>query len=177
MEGATPDGILYRAEYTKEMIDRALGAENPMTSCRRAMRTDTVRFWRESPAAGRMWRLILRRSPQAQIAVVKLKGAKEYLREFFVPDGVPAHPGKRHYDGGIVPRQSRQCAEYAAGDLSHAWKQHRSYGKRLGPLSSYLNFICTRRRRSVVVAGGNQANSRHHFQGGSRRIWHMRMSR
>ena len=39
-----------------------------------------------------------------------------------------------------------------------------SHGKN-GPLSSYLNFICTRRRRSIVVAGGNEANSRHHFQG------------
>lgn len=34
-----------------------------------------------------------------------------------------------------------------------------------GPLSTFLNYVCTRRRRSIVTAAGNEANARHHFQG------------
>ena len=34
-----------------------------------------------------------------------------------------------------------------------------------GFLPSYLNYMCGRRKRVVVVAAGNEANARHHFQG------------
>ena len=96
---------------------------------------------------------------------MKLKGAKEYLREFFfVPDGVPAYQendimmGVSYLDNlaNVLNMPLVICLALGNSIGSH--------GKN-GPLSSYLNFICTRRRRSVVVAGGNEANSRHHFQG------------
>ena len=38
-----------------------------------------------------------------------------------------------------------------------------------GPLPNFLNYISTRRRRSIVTATGNEANTRHHFQGALRR--------
>ena len=46
-----------------------------------------------------------------------------------------------------------------------------------GPLSNFLNYISTRRRRSIVTATGNEANTRHHFRGRSAVRWNMRMWR
>ena len=83
-EGETPEGILYGAEYTKEMIDRALTAENPyeVVPSRDENGHGTflagVACGGEDAAAD-----FIGAAPQAQIAVVKLKEAKPYLREFF----------------------------------------------------------------------------------------------
>ncbi len=165
-EGETPEGILYGAEYTKEMIDRALTAENPyeVVPSRDENGHGTflagVACGGEDAAAD-----FIGAAPQAQIAVVKLKEAKPYLREFFfVPDGVPAYQendimmGVSYLDNlaNVLNMPLVICIALGNSIGSH--------GKN-GPLSSYLNFICTRRRRSIVVAGGNEANSRHHFQG------------
>lgn len=166
MEGATPDGILYGAEYTKEMIDRALAAENPYDVVPSRDENGHGTFLAGVACGGEdVAADFIGAAPQAQIAVVKLKGAKEYLREFFfVPDGVPAYQendimmGVSYLDNlaNVLNMPLVICLALGNSIGSH--------GKN-GPLSSYLNFICTRRRRSIVVAGGNEANSRHHFQG------------
>ncbi len=166
MEGATPDGILYGTEYTKEMIDRALAAENPYDVVPSRDENGHGTFLAGVACGGEdVAADFIGAAPQAQIAVVKLKGAKEYLREFFfVPDGVPAYQendimmGVSYLDNlaNVLNMPLVICLALGNSIGSH--------GKN-GPLSSYLNFICTRRRRSVVVAGGNEANSRHHFQG------------
>lgn len=165
-EGAPPEGILYGAEYTKEMIDRALTAENPydVVPSRDENGHGTflagVACGGEDAAAD-----FIGAAPQAQIAVVKLKEAKQYLREFFfVPEGVPAYQendimmGVSYLDNlaNVLNMPLVICIALGNSIGSH--------GKN-GPLSGYLNFICTRRRRAVVVAGGNEANARHHFQG------------
>lgn len=165
-EGETPEGILYGSEYTKEVIDRALASENPydIVPSRDENGHGTflagVACGNEDAEAD-----FIGAAPQAQIAVVKLKEAKQYLREFFfVPEGVPAYQendimmGVAYLDylANVLNMPLVICIALGNSIGSH--------GKN-GPLSGYLNFICTRRRRSIVVAGGNEANSRHHFQG------------
>ena len=165
-EGETPEGILYGSEYTKEVIDRALASENPydIVPSRDENGHGTflagVACGNEDVEAD-----FIGAAPQAQIAVVKLKEAKQYLREFFfVPEGVPAYQendimmGVAYLDylANVLNMPLVICIALGNSIGSH--------GKN-GPLSGYLNFICTRRRRSIVVAGGNEANSRHHFQG------------
>lgn len=165
-DGETPEGILYGSEYTKEVIDRALASENPydIVPSRDENGHGTflagVACGNEDAEAD-----FIGAAPQAQIAVVKLKEAKQYLREFFfVPEGVPAYQendimmGVAYLDylANVLNMPLVICIALGNSIGSH--------GKN-GPLSGYLNFICTRRRRSIVVAGGNEANSRHHFQG------------
>lgn len=165
-DGETPEGILYGSEYTKEVIDRALTSENPydIVPSRDENGHGTflagVACGNEDAEAD-----FIGAAPQAQIAVVKLKEAKQYLREFFfVPEGVPAYQendimmGVAYLDylANVLNMPLVICIALGNSIGSH--------GKN-GPLSGYLNFICTRRRRSIVVAGGNEANSRHHFQG------------
>lgn len=165
--GNTPEGLLYGTEYTREMIDEALRSDTPR---------EIVPSYDEighgtavaSVAAGSQISGGLRftgAAPDADIVVVKLRQIKPYLREFYmIPEGVPA---------------------YAESDLITAIKYLESYavslvrplvicigmGTNMGDheghsiLSGYLNTIATRRSRAVVLCGGNEGNSAHHYVG------------
>ncbi len=165
--GEPPAGILYGTEYTKEIIDIALQSENPM---------GIVPSYDElghgtalaSVAAGSVLGSGLRflgAAPEANIVMVKLRQAKPHLREFYlIPEDVPA---------------------YAEGDLIVALKYLESYaislarplvvcfglGTNLGDheghstLADYMNRIATKRSRAIMVCGGNEGNSAHHYMG------------
>ncbi len=165
-EGPTPAGILYGVEYTKEEINRAISAENPYEVVPSRDTNGHGTFLAGVACGGEdIIGDFIGAAPNAQIAVVKLKEAKQYLREFFfVPEGVPAYQendimmGVAYLDNlaNVLDMPLVICIALGSSIGSH--------GKN-GPLTAYLNFICTRRRRSIVAAGGNEANSRHHFQG------------
>ncbi len=104
-------------------------------------------------------------APDAQIAVVKLKEAKQYLKDFFfVRDGVPAYQENDimlavAYLDGVANSLNLPlviCIGVGSANGSRAGNSN---------LSTYLNSICGRRKRSVVVATGNEAGMRHHFLG------------
>ena len=105
----------------------------------------------------------------AGIAVVKLKEAKRYLREFFfIPEGVPAFQETDlmmavSYLNGVANVLNMPLVICLA--LGNSMGGHGTDG----PLPNFLNYISTRRRRSIVTATGNEANTRHHFQGALRR--------
>lgn len=161
-----PAGILYGAEYTKEDIDRALAQENPYNTVPSRDVHGHGTFLAGVACGGEdAANDFIGAVPNAQIAVVKLKEAKQYLRDFFfVPQGVPAYQ-----ENDIMMAVS--YLDHLANELNlplvicvALGNSIGSHGKN-GPLSSYLNQICAKRRRSVVVAAGNEANARHHFQG------------
>lgn len=165
--GPTPAGLLYGTEYRKDLIDAALDSENPR---------EIVPSYDEighgtaiaSVAAGSAVSAGLRftgAAPEADIAVVKLRQAKSYLRDFYqIPEDVPA---------------------YSESDLITAVKYLESFaislirplvicvglGTNMGDheghsiLASYLNEIATMRSRAVVLCGGNEGNSAHHYVG------------
>lgn len=165
-DGTPPAGILYGAEYTREKINEALTSENPYEIVPSKDENGHGTFL-AGVACGseNTANDFIGAVPNAQIAVVKLKEAKQYLREFFfVPEGVTVYQetdimmGIAYLDtlANILNMPLVICLALGNSMGSH--------GKN-GPLASYLNYICTRRRRSVVTATGNEANSRHHFQG------------
>lgn len=165
-DGIPPEGILYGAEYTDEEINRALAADNPYDIVPSRDEDGHGTFLAGVACGGEDAANDFNGAvPNAKIAVVKLKGAKQYLREFFfVPEGVAAYQESdimmavAYLDAlaNILDMPLVVCVALGNSIGSH--------GKD-GPLSDFLNFICTRRRRSVVTAAGNEANSRHHFQG------------
>lgn len=165
-EGTPPPGILYGAQYTREDINRALNSENPYDIVPQRDENGHGTFLAGVACGGEdIPNNFIGAAPESQIAVVKLKGAKQYLREFFfVPDGVEAFQetdimmGVTYLTGLADTLNMPLVICLALGNSIG------SHGKD-GPLSSYLNYICTRRKRSVVTAAGNEANSRHHFQG------------
>ena len=166
-DGLVPEGLLYGTEYRQDVIDAALSRENPRAI---VPSYDEIGHGTAmaSVAAGSPISAGLRftgAAPEADIAVVKLRQIKPYLREFYMlPEGVPA---------------------YAETDIIAAVKYLESFaislvrplviciglGTNMGDheghsiLSGYLNTIATRRSRAVVLCGGNEGDSAHHYVG------------
>lgn len=167
--GRPPEGILYGTEYTKAEIDRALGSENPLEI---VPSTDTRGHGTAlaSVAAGGILEnglLFQGAAPEADIVMVKLRQAKPHLKEYY--------------------QVSQETPAYAEGDLLVGLKYLESYarslikplviciglGSSLGDheghsvLADYLNKIATKRSRIVIVGGGEEGNSAHHYVGSS----------
>ena len=165
-DGTPPDGIIYGAEYRREQINEALQSEDPYELVPHRDENGHGTFLAGVACGSEdIANDFIGAVPQSQIAVVKLKQAKPYLRDFFfIPEGVEAFSeadimmGVSYLDG-LANRLGLPLVICLAVGNSMG-----SHG-RDGSLATYLNYICTRRRRSVVTAAGNEANARHHFQG------------
>lgn len=165
--GEPPAGILYGTEYRREVIDLALQSENPR---------DIVPSYDEighgtalaSVAAGSSLRNgigFLGAAPEADIVMVKLRQAKPHLREFYqVAEDVPA------YAEGDILVALRYLESYAI-TLSRPLVICFGLGTNMGDheghsiMAGYLNQIATRRSRAVIVCGGNEGSSAHHYEG------------
>ena len=165
--GQTPEGLLYGTEYNREMINAALLSDNPR---------EIVPSYDEnghgtalaSVAAGSAIRgglIFTGAAPEADIAVVKLRQAKDYLREFYlIPEGVPA------YSESDIITAVKYLESYAISlvrplviciGLGTNMGDHEGHSV----LAGYLNTIATRRSRAIVLGGGDEGNSAHHYVG------------
>ena len=107
-DGTAPEGFLFGTEYTREDINRALVSENPRTvvPIERDTRHGSIMLGvaagsRESNRTGRGLNAGNRSAspsgytgaaPDAELAVVKLKECKPYLRDYYLlPQDVPAY--------------------------------------------------------------------------------------
>lgn len=164
-DGEPPEGFLYGTEYTRADIDRALQADVPETV---VPSTDTNGHGTQiaSAAAGSIINqgLTFRgAAPQADIAVVKVKGAKQYLRDYYlINDDAVAYQ-----ENDIM--EAVKYLERMAIALSRPVVIVLGIGTNLGshngtsPLASYLNIVAGRRSRAVIVCGGNEGDKEHHY--------------
>lgn len=164
-DGEPPEGFLYGTEYTRADIDRALQADVPETV---VPSTDTDGHGTQiaSAAAGSIINqgLTFRgAAPQADIAVVKVKGAKQYLRDYYlINDDAVAFQ-----ENDIM--EAVKYLERMAIALSRPVVIVLGIGTNLGshngtsPLASYLNIVAGRRSRAVIVCGGNEGDKEHHY--------------
>ena len=165
--GATPDRLLYGTEYKKELIDAALLSDNPrqiVPSYDENGHGSAIASVAAGSAVSGGLRF-LGAAPEADIAVVKLRQAKPYLREFYmVPDGVVA------YSESDIITAIKYLESYAIS-LVRPLVICIGIGSNMGDheghsiLAGYLNTIATRRSRAVVLCGGNEGNSSHHYVG------------
>ena len=163
--GTPPEGYEYGSLYTREDINVALQAADPYS---------VVPSYDEnghgtalaSVAAGsvvdggRSYRGV---APEADIVVVKLREAKQNLRDFYLlPEGVPAY-AETDIMLGI------KFAESFAVTFQRPVVICVGLGTNLGnhkigsSLAQYLNQLSQIRNRGVVVCGGNEGNAAHHF--------------
>lgn len=164
--GTMPDGIGYGSVYSREDINRALASEDPLSV---VPSTDELGHGTKtaSIAAGSLdetsgW---IGAAPLSDIAMVKLKPAKSYLKEYFAvkPDAVAYQEndimlGVR-YLNDLALREKKPlvlCLALGTNMGGHSGTS---------PLSGFLNIIGSRPGRSVVLAGGNEADQGHHFFG------------
>ncbi len=162
--GTPPEGFLYGTEYSQEDINRAIRGEISLAT------TDEIGHGSAmaSVAAGSSignGLAFLGAAPNAQIVVVKLKQAKQYLRDYYIiPEGVPA------YAEGDIMNAVNYCNRLQIlyqRPIVICIGLGTSYGNHTGdlPLSTYLDKIASFRNRSVVVCAGNEGNAAHHYFG------------
>lgn len=168
-EGRPPEGIYYGTEYTREMIDRALASDDPygIVPSRDENGHGSALA---SVAAGSVLDSGLKftgAAPRADIAVVKLRQAKQHLKEFYlVPEAVEAYAES---DILVAVRYLESYAIAVSRSLIICFGLGTNMGDHEGhsPLCGYLDQIAVRRSRVVVTAGGNEGNSAHHYVGSS----------
>lgn len=167
--GQPPTGILYGTEYRREQINAALQSENPRQI---VPSEDEIGHGTAlaSVAAGSALRGglgFLGAAPQADIVMVKLRQAKPHLREFYLVDEeVPAYAES---DIMVALKYLESFAISVSRPLIICMGIGTNMGDHEGhsTLAAYLNQIATRRSRAVIVCGGNEGNSAHHYMGTS----------
>lgn len=165
--GNPPEGFYYGTEYTHEMIEEAIRSEQPY---------DTVPSRDEnghgtkmaSVAAGSILtdtRDFRGAAPDASIVVVKLKPAKQSLKDFYV---IPSE-AVCYSEGDILTALKYVQGFYRVFDrpLVICLGLGTTMGDHAGNsvFSYYLNQVARRRNIGLVVCGGNEGNTAGHFLG------------
>ncbi|MCD7726232.1 MAG: S8 family peptidase [Clostridiales bacterium] len=176
--GSPPEGFDYGTEYSREEINRALRAENPLEIVP-TRDVDGHGTAMASAAAGSVldMGLTLRgAAPRADIAVVKLKEAKRYLRDYYlIAEGAAAY---QENDIMEAVKYLEQMAIVFQRPVVIVLGLGTNLGNHAGesPLGSYLNSVASKRSRAIVVCGGNEGDKRHHFENTAPRQVEIRVS-
>lgn len=104
-------------------------------------------------------------APLAELAVVKLKQAKEYLRRYYLlPEGVPAYS---EADIMLGVKYLIELARRRGQPLVLFLGLGTSSGSHTGtlPLCRYLDALSFRLNLCLIVSAGNEGNARHHYRG------------
>lgn len=162
--GTPPEGFLYGTEYTREEINRALRGEITLETMDEIGHGSAMASVAAGSSLGNGLEF-LGAAPGADIVMIKLKQAKQYLRDYYlIPNNVPA------YAEGDIMNAVNYCNRLALlyrRPIVICIGLGTSYGNHTGdlPLPTYLDKIASFRNRSVVVCAGNEGQSAHHYFG------------
>lgn len=163
-DGVLPEGLDYGSEYTEEMINEALRSENPLEIVP-SMDTEGHGTFIASVAAGNadLGHRFIGAAPEATLAVVKLKPAKKYLKDFYVirEDATCFQENDimlaMKYLNGLARKRNMPLVLCVALGTNLGGHNGTSL------LSNLLDAYSSSLNRSVVVSAGNEAVHRHHF--------------
>lgn len=165
-EGEPPEGMFYGTEYGEEEINEALQSENPLTVVPSRDENSHGTFLASLAAGGvNEENQFLGAAPDSQIAMVKLKPAKQYLKDFYlIRTDAPCYQENDIMLGITYLNQLADrlnlplviCIALGSNMGSHTANS---------PLASLLDIYGNIANRAVVIGGGNEANQRHHFLG------------
>lgn len=166
LTGEPGEDAPYGRVFTREDINRALAAENPLeivpsedTNGHGTMLAAVAagNFVPEENFSGA--------APEAELIVIKVKPAKKYLRDFYL---IPADAEVFEEDDIMLAVSfAMKCARRLGLPLSLCIGLGTSQGAHVGesPLSQYVDYAAGFSQVSVSVAAGNEGAARHHFQG------------
>lgn len=165
--GMPPEGFLYGSEYRNEVINQALDSQKPETVVPSKDENGHGTFIASVAAGSEMpEENFSGAAPYAQIAMVKLKEAKENLREFyFIPEDAIAYQENDIMAGIAYLDRLAKSRNLPLVLCISVGSNAGSHGSGINPLMGVLTGVALRRPRGVVVAAGNEGNQRHHFAG------------
>ncbi len=161
-----PLGFFYGSEYSKETIQAALRQPNPRELVPETDEDGHGTFM-ASIAAGKLdiENDFTGAAPEAQIAMVKLKPAKQYLKDFYLVAGEGPVYQENDIMMGVKYLLNLQrslgmpmviCLGIGTNNGGHTGAT---------PLGFLLDYVATTIGTSVVLAAGNESNRAHHFLG------------
>lgn len=165
-EGTAPEGFYYGTEYTSEQINEALRSAKPETFVSsRDINGHGTRLAAVAVGSAEEETQSLGAAPEATIGVVKLKPAKQYLREYYlIKEGAECY---QETDIMLGLRYLNQLAQSKNLPLVLCVALGTNQGSHDGtaPLDGLLELYANQSNRAVVIGGGNEAGARHHFLG------------
>lgn len=162
--GMPPQGLDYGSVYTKEEIDRALKSENPQDIVPSEDVNGHGTFLASVAAGGaNVEQQFLGAAPEASIVVVKLKEAKQYLKEFYAIQEEAVCYQENDIMLGL--RYLNRLAQENNMPLVICIALGTNFGGHNGtsPLSLMLDAYSRILNRSAVIGTGNEAAKRHHY--------------
>ncbi len=162
-QGNPPEGIPYGIEFSREVINLALRGEIPPLPTGDENGHGTAMA---SVAAGSSLGNgldFLGAAPDCDIVVVKLKEAKQYLRDYYlIRDGAAAF---QENDIMLAVKYAQSFRQPLYRPVVICLGIGTNMGDHAGnsALDTYLNNAGTRRGQAIVVCGGNEGNAAHHF--------------
>lgn len=164
--GSAPQGLFYGTEFTKEQINQALQNEDPL-SIVPSMDTNGHGTMVAGIAGGseNIENDFMGVVPEVEFIIVKLKPAKQYLKQFFrVPENTECYQSNDIMTGlGYVQNMSFALGKPIVICLALGSSQGAHDGS--DSLSSYLSMIALTPGTAIVIAGGNEGNGRRHYYG------------
>ncbi len=163
-DGGPPEGFLYGVEYRREQINEVLQNPNTQTAIpypeefRHGTFLASVACGSEDVDAD-----FVGAAPYAEIIVVRLKPAKQHLKDFFyVPQDAITYAESDimtaiSYVESVAKKQDRPLVIFLGLGTNNGSHAGTSY------ICDYINTLATYRHRAFVVASGNEANKRHHY--------------
>lgn len=164
--GEVPEGFSYGSEYTEDTINEALRSDNPQGI---VPSTDTNGHgtFVASVAAGNgsLANGFQGAAPKATLAVVKLKPAKNFVKEFFAVKEEAICFQETDIMQGLY--YLHQLALKRDMPLVICLALGTNFGGHNGrtALSDILDHYADTIDRCVIIGGGNEANQRHHYLG------------
>lgn len=162
--GTPPRNFSYGSEYTQQQINDALRSEEPLelvpTTDDSGHGTYAASLAAGGADAGEQF---LGAAPDASIAMVKLKQAKQYLRDYyFIPDSAVCY---QETDLMLGLRYLNDLADSLGLPLVVCITCGSSMGGHIGtlPLSFLIDGYSTMTNHITVIGTGNEADKRHHY--------------
>lgn len=158
--------FLYGKIFEREQINEALASDNPMEVVPVRDENGHGTFL-ASVAAGSEDAAndFIGAAPNSELVIVKLKEAKQNLREFFyLPSDEPLYQ-ENDIMAGVAYLEAVANRENKPLVILLGLGSNQGSHTGTGPLSTFLNRIGSFRERAIVTAAGNEATAQHHFFG------------
>lgn len=162
--GTPPEGFAYGSEFSEEMINAALAAEDPRSLVPSGDESGHGTYAAGIAAGGaNAEEQFLGAAPEASIAMVKLKQAKDYLRDYyFIPRDAVCY---QETDLMLGLKYLNDLADRLKMPLVICITVGTSMGGHIGtlPFPFLIEGYSTRANRITVIGTGNEADKRHHY--------------